>query len=138
MYLVNPIYNNKIHFLSSLLLKNKKHVTRCTSSNNFLSKESDQFKYLFLLKAEKCGLKLFLGELLEILNELESHSALEQLKLWYNIQPIHYENTPTGFSSFRSKNTSPPTQNDQLLNEYFVIKAYASESGLSPENDQNI
>lgn len=106
----------------------------CTSSNIFLPKDSDQFKYLFLLKAKKCGLKLFLGELLEILNELESLSALEQwleefyflftrLKLWYNIQPIHYENTPTGFSSFRSKNTSPPTQNDQLLNEYFVIKA---------------
>jgi hypothetical protein len=45
---------------------------RCTSSNNFLPKDSDQFKYLFLLKAKKCGLKLFLGELLEILNELES------------------------------------------------------------------
>ncbi|CAB4409732.1 unnamed protein product [Rhizophagus irregularis] len=61
-----------------------------------------------------------------------------RLKLWYNIQPIHYENTPTEFSSFRSKNTSPPTQNDQLLNEYFCDKSIASESGLSPENDQNI
>ena len=55
-------------------------------SNNFLSKDSDQLKYLFLLgllpdnllEAKKCGLKLPLDELLERLDELESLSALEQ------------------------------------------------------------
>ena len=57
-----------------------------SGNNNFLSKDSDQFKYLFLLKlapdnlleAKKCGLKLPLDELLERLDDLESLSSPEQ------------------------------------------------------------